>query len=93
MCQKAVQEHGTATHLVCSSGGNAGLAVAYAGRQLEVRVTIVVPMSCSQFMKQKIEFEGATVEMEGEVWINPHFFLFSDGRCSHYSMFLNNGSN
>ncbi|GJJ69075.1 L-serine/L-threonine ammonia-lyase [Entomortierella parvispora] len=68
MCQKAVQEHGKATHLVCSSGGNAGLAVAYAGRQLDVRVTIVVPLSCSQFMKQKIESEGATVEMEGEAW-------------------------
>ncbi|KAG0051624.1 hypothetical protein BGZ83_003501 [Gryganskiella cystojenkinii] len=68
MCQKAVQEHGPNTHLVCSSGGNAGLAVAYAARQLGVRVTIVVPLSCSEFMKQKMESEGATVEMEGEAW-------------------------
>ncbi|KAF9185577.1 hypothetical protein BGZ51_002561 [Haplosporangium sp. Z 767] len=68
MCQKAVQEHGPNTHLVCSSGGNAGLAVAYAGRQLKVKVTIVVPLSCSEFMKQKIRSENAIVEVEGEAW-------------------------
>ncbi|KAG0288826.1 hypothetical protein BGZ96_007448 [Linnemannia gamsii] len=68
MCQQAVQKHGAQTHLVCSSGGNAGLAVAYSGRQLEVKVTIVVPLSCSEFMKSKIQAEGASVEVGGEAW-------------------------
>ncbi|KAG0207718.1 hypothetical protein BGX28_001115 [Mortierella sp. GBA30] len=68
MSQKAYQQHGSKTHLVCSSGGNAGLAVAYAGRQLECKATIVVPLSCSEFMKQKIAAEGAEVIAEGEAW-------------------------
>ncbi|KAG0307380.1 hypothetical protein BGZ98_000406 [Dissophora globulifera] len=68
MCQKAVLKHGSKSHLVCSSGGNAGMAVAYAGRQLEAKVTIVVPQSCSEFMMKKIQSEGATVIMEGEAW-------------------------
>ncbi|KAI7829833.1 tryptophan synthase beta subunit-like PLP-dependent enzyme [Gamsiella multidivaricata] len=68
MCQKAALKHGSKTHLVCSSGGNAGLAVAYAGRQLDAKVTVVVPQSCSQFMMKKIQAEGAAVEVEGEAW-------------------------
>ncbi|KAF9359018.1 hypothetical protein BGX26_000345 [Mortierella sp. AD094] len=68
MCQKAFLKHGSEAHLVCSSGGNAGLAVAYSGRQLGVKVTIVVPLSCSEFMMKKIQAEGAHVEKEGEAW-------------------------
>ncbi|KAF9174576.1 hypothetical protein BGX21_000587 [Mortierella sp. AD011] len=68
MCQKAFLKHGPEAHLVCSSGGNAGLAVAYSGRQLGVKVTIVVPLSCSEFMMKKIQAEGAHVEKEGEAW-------------------------
>ncbi|KAG0087505.1 hypothetical protein BGZ93_005232 [Podila epicladia] len=66
--QKAVQQHGEQAHLVCSSGGNAGLAVAYAGRKLGVKSTIVVPTTTSEFMKEKIVAEGATVVVEGEAW-------------------------
>src|SRR5437867_955469 len=40
-CERAVA--GGARHLISSSGGNAGLAVAYAGTRLGVRVTIFVP--------------------------------------------------
>ena len=40
--------------LVASSGGNAGLAVAYAGRRLGVPVTIVVPDSTSQLMQNRL---------------------------------------
>ncbi|KAF9203342.1 hypothetical protein BGZ49_006527 [Haplosporangium sp. Z 27] len=68
MAQKAFLKYGSEAHLVCSSGGNAGLAVAYSGRQLGVRVTIVVPLSCSEFMMKKIQAEGANVEKEGEAW-------------------------
>lgn len=68
MCQKGVQQHGPKAHFVSSSGGNAGLAVAYAGRQLGVKSTIIVPQTCSEFMMKKIQAEGATVIMEGEVF-------------------------
>jgi hypothetical protein len=40
-----------ARSLVCASGGNAGYAVAYAGRQLGMAVTIVVPKTTSAWMQ------------------------------------------
>lgn len=67
LCSKAVRLYGSDIHLVCSSGGNAGLATAYAGRQLDVPVTIVVPKTTSEFMREKIEGEGAEVIIHGEV--------------------------
>ncbi|KAF9973211.1 hypothetical protein BGZ73_003571 [Actinomortierella ambigua] len=68
MCLKAFKQHGKDTHLVCSSGGNAGMAVAYAGRQLECKTTIVVPKSTSVYMRNKLQIEGATVVVEGDAW-------------------------
>ncbi|MDA0748858.1 MAG: pyridoxal-phosphate dependent enzyme [bacterium] len=69
-CQQRVAEG--ATHLVCSSGGNAGYAVAYAGRELGVRVTIVVPETASEQAREKIRGEGATLLVHGEVWDISH---------------------
>ena len=37
-----------AQRFISSSGGNAGLAVAYAGRKLGVPVTVVVPLTTSE---------------------------------------------
>ena len=37
-----------ATHFVASSGGNAGLAVAWAARALGVQATVVVPRSMAR---------------------------------------------
>lgn len=54
--------------LVCSSGGNAGLAVAYAGRQLGVPVTVFVPQTTSQPAIDRIRLEGAHIEIVGKVW-------------------------
>ncbi|KAF9580379.1 hypothetical protein BGW38_003010 [Lunasporangiospora selenospora] len=68
LSQKTFQKYGPKTHLVCSSGGNAGLAAAYSARQLDIKATIVVPSNCSEFMKSKIQSEGAIVITEGEVW-------------------------
>lgn len=53
---------------VSSSGGNAGLAAAYAGRALGVPVTVVVPSTTPAFMRQRIAALGAQVTVEGEVW-------------------------
>lgn len=61
-----------ATHLVCSSGGNAGYAVAYAGRRLGVDVTVVVPRTTPTAMRETISWEGSTVIEYGESWDEAH---------------------
>ena len=58
--------------VVCSSGGNAGLAVAYAGRKLGMEVTIVVPESTSERAKMLIQREGAAVQIHGDAWDDAH---------------------
>lgn len=63
-----------ATHLVCSSGGNAGYAVAYAGNKLGVTVTVVVPKTTPNAMRQTIQGEGATVIEHGESWDDSHAY-------------------
>lgn len=58
--------------LVSSSGGNAGLAVAYAGRQLGVPVTVVVPQSTSERARQLLRDEAAEVVVFGQSWQEAH---------------------
>src|SRR5262245_32642172 len=48
-----------ARRFISSSGGNAGLAVAYAGRRLGVPVTVVVPQTTSARAKELIGAEAA----------------------------------
>lgn len=57
-----------ARSFVSSSGGNAGLAVAYSGRLLKVPVKVIVPQSTPSFMVQKIQREGAEVIIHGKDW-------------------------
>lgn len=66
MCQRAFDRG--EKHFVCSSGGNAGHAVAFAGRKLGAKVTVVVPETTPEFMRAKIAAQGATVRVEGSVW-------------------------
>lgn len=68
---RAAQADG-ARKLVCASGGNAGFAVAYAGRRLELPTTIVVPVSTSPFMRERIGAEGARVLVHGDSWDDAH---------------------
>ncbi|NXO10065.1 SDSL protein, partial [Oriolus oriolus] len=53
---------------VCPSGGNAGLAAAYAARKLGLPVTVVVPSSSGPIPVRQLEELGATVEVYGKVW-------------------------
>ena len=69
-CQHYVA-HG-ASHLLASSAGNAGLAVAYSGRQLNVPVTVVVPVTTKPCAIELIEREGASVVIEGNEWDGAH---------------------
>jgi L-serine/L-threonine ammonia-lyase len=53
---------------VSSSGGNAGLAVAYAGRLLQVPVTVVVPETATERAKELLLLENAEVVVHGASW-------------------------
>jgi L-serine/L-threonine ammonia-lyase len=57
-----------ATRFISSSGGNAGLAVAYAGRCLSVPVVVVVPETTTERAKALICREGAEVIVHGASW-------------------------
>lgn len=59
---------------VSSSGGNAGIAVAYAGRRLGARVTVVVPKNTSSLARDLLKQEGAEVVVVGESWDQAHAF-------------------
>ncbi len=70
---RAASEQG-ATRVVCASGGNAGYAVAYAGRQLGLAVTIVVPETTSPRAQELIRAEGAQLIIHGASWDDAHAF-------------------
>ncbi|XP_049596358.1 serine dehydratase-like [Syngnathus scovelli] len=53
---------------VCSSGGNAGMAAAYATRKMGVPATIIIPSSTPHFVVQRLEDQGALVKIVGKVW-------------------------
>jgi L-serine/L-threonine ammonia-lyase len=57
------------TRFVSSSGGNAGLAVAYAGRVLDIPVTVVIPESTPVHARKLLKQEGATVIVHGAAWV------------------------
>jgi L-serine/L-threonine ammonia-lyase len=74
---------------VASSGGNAGLAVAYAGRRLGVPVTVVVPQSTTERAQELIRAEGAEVVVRGQSWQEAHEHALSlvDGDAAYIHPF------
>ena len=54
-----------AKRFICSSGGNAGIAAAYAGRRLNVPVVVVVPETTSERARELIARECAGVIVHG----------------------------
>ena len=58
--------------LISSSGGNAGIAVAYCGKELGVPVTVVVPVSTPERAIDTIRSEQAEVLINGESWQEAH---------------------
>ena len=57
-----------ANRFISSSGGNAGIAVAYAGRHLSIPVVVVVPETATERAKKLIRQEGAEVIVHGASW-------------------------
>lgn len=64
-------------HFVIASGGNAGLATAYAGWKMGVKTTVVVPTTTSQAMQNKITSLGAELKIFGNVWNDTNVFAQS----------------
>lgn len=60
------------THLVASSGGNAGIAVAYCGMSLGLPTTIFIPSTSHQLFIDEIKTFGAEVIVAGDVWDEAH---------------------
>jgi L-serine/L-threonine ammonia-lyase len=61
-----------ARRFLSSSGGNAGIAVAYAGRVLGVPVVVVVPETTSAHAQRLIRREGAELVVHGASWQEAH---------------------
>lgn len=57
-----------AKRFLTSSGGNSGLAVAYAGNRFDVPVLVVVPETTSARAKALIQQQGAEVLVFGKSW-------------------------
>lgn len=53
-CQEAVANHG-AKRLVGSSGGNAGVAMAYAAEELKVPLVLFIPTSTPKIILDKLK--------------------------------------
>ncbi|MGM0704091.1 MAG: pyridoxal-phosphate dependent enzyme [Pseudomonadota bacterium] len=66
-----------ADRFISSSGGNAGLAVAYAGRRLGVPAVVVVPETTSERARYLLELEGAHIIVHGKSWFEANEFARS----------------
>jgi L-serine/L-threonine ammonia-lyase len=66
-----------AKRFVASSGGNAGVAVAYAGRRLGLPVLVIVPESTSEAAKLALAREGAQVIVHGASWTEANALALS----------------
>ncbi len=65
-CQEYVRRG--AKRLISSSGGNAGIAVAYAGRRLRVPVVVVVPQTTTVRAQTLIRQEQGEIIVHGSSW-------------------------
>lgn len=74
-CQTSFEQG--ARRFISSSGGNAGLAVAYAGRLLGVPVTVVVPETTSARARELLHLEQAEVIVHGASWQEANQFALS----------------
>lgn len=72
--------------LISSSGGNAGIAAAHAGRLLGLAVTVVVPQSATVRARELIAEQGAEVMVHGATWHEAH--ALAQSMLDEYSAFV-----
>ncbi|KAI9046570.1 hypothetical protein LZ554_009314 [Drepanopeziza brunnea f. sp. 'monogermtubi'] len=77
LLRNAIATHGPSKpiHFYCSSGGNAGLACVVAATMLKRPATIVVPLSTTPLMIEKLRTLGADVVQKGEHWSEADAYL------------------
>ena len=68
---RAISRDGV-TSFVSSSGGNAGLACAYAAEALGVSAEVFVPLTTPERTREMLRAFGASVVATGEKWIDAH---------------------
>ena len=73
LCQQQLAKG--ARSFVSSSGGNAGIAVAYVGRKLSVPVRVVVPETTSEVARKLVRAEGAELIVHGESWFEANAYV------------------
>ena len=73
LCQQELAKG--ARGFVSSSGGNAGIAVAYVARKLGVHVRVVVPETTSEVARQLIRAQGAELIVHGESWFEANAYV------------------
>lgn len=66
LCQRTAMQG--SREFVCSSGGNAGMAAAYAARQLLLPITVYLPTTTPQFVIENLKMYGAATVVSGAVW-------------------------
>jgi len=66
LCQK--QALSGCKRFVCSSGGNAGMAAAYAAKKLKIPISLFVPITTPDFTIKRLQEEGANVTVIGSAW-------------------------
>jgi L-serine/L-threonine ammonia-lyase len=66
LCERAFADG--KRHFVCSSGGNAGFAAAFAARALGAKATVVVPSTTPPATCDLLRLHGAQVSVHGDVW-------------------------
>lgn len=65
-CKLAVKNG--ASHLVCSSGGNAGMATAYSANRLGVKATVFTMDGLPQPVLKKFSDLGSDIHIGGPIW-------------------------
>ncbi|MFK7949915.1 MAG: pyridoxal-phosphate dependent enzyme [Saprospiraceae bacterium] len=65
---------------IASSGGNAGLSMAYVAKKLGAEIQIVVPESTSEFMINKIRNLDVEVTVKGKVWDEAHEYSLREAK-------------
>lgn len=68
--QHAVRTHGPDVQLVIASGGNAGLAAAWAAKVLHLKCTVFLPHGVNQSTIDFMRKEGAEVVIEGKCYLD-----------------------
>ncbi|MCH7336151.1 pyridoxal-phosphate dependent enzyme [Acinetobacter sp. NIPH 2699] len=74
-CLKYVEKG--AKKFISSSGGNAGISVAYMGKALHIPVTVIVPKTTSQKAIDLMLQHGAEVIVHGESWVEANELALS----------------